>query len=157
MSASPDNSVGVRLQLRWADTDGYGHVNNVTWVRYLEEARIRLFGLPERPDTYTPGEQPILARLDPGCFTITAGQRIEYVNELPYHRQEILATVWISRIGSSSIDLSFRLTDEIDDTVYLLAEATQAVREVETRTAHRFSGRERTVLEEYLAAPNDYR
>jgi acyl-CoA thioester hydrolase len=157
VSISPESRPSVRLQLRWADTDGYGHVNNVTWVRYLEEARIRLFGLPERPETFAPGTRPILSRLDAGCFTITAGQRIEYVNELPYRAQEIRAEAWLSRIGSSSVTMSFRLTDLEGETVYLLAEATQAVRNLQTRAAHRFSDSERSALEDYLDSPNEYR
>ena len=157
MSTSPENAVGVRLQLRWADTDAYGHVNNVTWVRYLEEARIRSFGLPDFPATAETGKPPILARLDPGSFTITAGVRIEYLNELPYHGQSIMAWVWISRIGSSVITMSFRVTDETGDTVYLIAEQPQAVREVSTRAAHRFTERELAVLGEYLGAPNEFR
>ena len=28
--------------MRWSDMDAYGHVNNVVFVRYLEEARIDL-------------------------------------------------------------------------------------------------------------------
>lgn len=30
------------LPLRWGDMDAYGHVNNVTYIRYLEEARIQM-------------------------------------------------------------------------------------------------------------------
>ena len=33
----------VELKPRWADMDAYGHVNNVTWLEYLQEARIDLF------------------------------------------------------------------------------------------------------------------
>lgn len=29
-----------RCPLRWADMDAFGHVNNVAFLRYLEEARI---------------------------------------------------------------------------------------------------------------------
>jgi acyl-CoA thioester hydrolase len=150
-------SLSTHLQLRWADTDGYSHVNNVTWVRYFEEARIRLFGLPDFPGTIGMGEPPVFTRLDPGCFTITAAQRLEYVNELPYHRQNIRMEMWVSRIGSSSLDLSSRATDLSGDTVYLLAETTQAMRELSTRKPHRFSEREVAVLNEYLDKPNEFR
>ncbi|GGO78237.1 hypothetical protein GCM10011348_09670 [Marinobacterium nitratireducens] len=30
------------LPLRWGDMDAYGHVNNVTYIRYLEEARVQM-------------------------------------------------------------------------------------------------------------------
>jgi acyl-CoA thioester hydrolase len=157
VGAAPVGGLSTRIQLRWADTDGYGHVNNVVWMRYLEEARIRLFGLPDMPTTATPGEPPVYAQLDSGCFTIIAGQRVEYVNELPYHGQVIVVEVWVSRVGGSTVDLSYRVTDEAAGTVYLIAQSTQAVREVATRAAHRFSERELEVLNAHLAAPHRFR
>ncbi len=30
------------LPLRWGDMDAYGHINNVQYIRYLEEARVQL-------------------------------------------------------------------------------------------------------------------
>ncbi|NVK43474.1 MAG: acyl-CoA thioesterase [Oceanospirillaceae bacterium] len=30
------------LPLRWGDMDAYGHVNNATYIRYLEEARVQM-------------------------------------------------------------------------------------------------------------------
>ena len=33
----------VDLKPRWADMDAYGHVNNVTWLEYLQEARVDMF------------------------------------------------------------------------------------------------------------------
>jgi len=30
------------LPLRWGDMDAYGHINNVLYIRYLEEARVQL-------------------------------------------------------------------------------------------------------------------
>ena len=36
----------VEVPLRWGDMDAYGHVNNVTMMQVLEEARVALFGPP---------------------------------------------------------------------------------------------------------------
>ncbi len=157
MSASPAEPLGTWIQLRWADTDAYGHVNNVTWVRYLEEARIRLYGLPDHPGTADPEHPPVLRALDPGCFTVTAAQRLEYVRELTYHGQSIWVEAWISRLGSSSLDLSFRALDEHRRDVHLLAETTQVVRDRATRGPHRFTEREVAALSPYLAPPNTFR
>ena len=44
MTAS--RSVEVRIPLRWADMDAYGHVNNIAVVQLLEEARVAAFGVP---------------------------------------------------------------------------------------------------------------
>ncbi len=156
MSASPE-ALGTRLQLRWGDTDLYGHVNNVVWVRYVEETRIRLFGLPDQPGTADPGRPPVFSVFGPGCFTVTAATRIEYRNELVYSGQTIWAEAWVSRIGSSSVDISFRIMDDDRTTTYLAAESTQAVRDVATRTAHRFTPEEVAVLSAQLAPPHEYR
>ncbi len=32
------------IPVRWGDMDAYGHVNNVVYMRYLEEARAQLIG-----------------------------------------------------------------------------------------------------------------
>lgn len=30
------------LKPRWSDLDAYSHVNNVTWLEYLQEARVEM-------------------------------------------------------------------------------------------------------------------
>ncbi|MFH8791632.1 acyl-CoA thioesterase [Streptomyces sp. NPDC017941] len=42
--ASPHvHSFTYSCPLRWADADAYGHVNNALYLRYMEEARTRMF------------------------------------------------------------------------------------------------------------------
>uniref|UniRef100_UPI0022306FB2 thioesterase family protein n=1 Tax=Proteus mirabilis TaxID=584 RepID=UPI0022306FB2 len=38
----------VAVHLRWGDLDAYGHVNNTSMLKLLEEARVRAFWMPER-------------------------------------------------------------------------------------------------------------
>ena len=123
----------ISLELRWADTDQYGHVNNVALVRYVEEARIRTFGLPDQPQSAHPGRPPILAALGTSSFTITAAQRFEHRAELAYAAQSILAEVWLSRIGSSSFDLDCRLLDDAGEVEYLIASVTLVLLDAATR------------------------
>src|SRR5690625_6644705 len=42
----PGSFTRLLIELRWGDMDAYGHVNNVTQLRVLEEARVRAFGSP---------------------------------------------------------------------------------------------------------------
>ena len=39
----PERGRGTRLpmRVRWSDVDAYGHVNNVKYFEYFQEARIR--------------------------------------------------------------------------------------------------------------------
>ena len=42
-SSYPGFHHAYRLQVRWADLDALGHVNNATYLTYLEQARIDFF------------------------------------------------------------------------------------------------------------------
>ena len=63
--------ITVPLPLRWGDQDAYGHVNNATMFRLLEEARIRAF---VRDDHAT--EQAPAAALEVGASASTTEQGI---------------------------------------------------------------------------------
>ncbi len=147
MGEEPRAPVTVPLQLGWADTDAYGHVNNVSYARYLEEARIRVFGLPDQP--IRSARPPILACLAPETFTMTVAQRLEHVNELAYHGQEILADLWLSRIGSSSLDIAFRLYDQVGEPTYLRAQVTLVVCDARSRRPRPLSAAEAEALAPY--------
>jgi acyl-CoA thioester hydrolase len=53
----------TRIAIRWGDMDAMGHVNNVTYFRYLEQARIEWFDqigcMPDRD-----GEGPVIVNAD---------------------------------------------------------------------------------------------
>lgn len=153
----PAGAVTATIQLRWADTDHYGHVNNVTWLRYVEEARSRTFGFSDLPEAANPARPPVLAVLGSATFTMTAAVRLEYVGELAYHAQSILADVWLSRIGSKSIDMAFRFTDEARTTTYLLAQVTQVVCDLATRRPRPLTEDEIRALEPYRGEPLTFR
>lgn len=157
--AAPESRapVTVPLELRWADTDVYGHVNNVSYVRYLEEARIRAFGLPDYPATAMPDRPPVFARLDQGTFTMTAAQRLEYVQELVYCGQSILADLWLSRIGSSSLDMSCRLYHHAGAPTYLRAQVTLVIGDVASRRPRPLRTPEVHALAPYRGAPISFR
>lgn len=149
--------VTVPLQLRWADTDVYGHVNNVTYARYLEEARIRAFGLPDQPMTALLDPPPILACLEPGTFTMTVAQRLEHVHELAYHGQSILADMWLSRIGSSSLDIGYRLYHQVSELTYLWAQVTLVICDLTSRRPRPLSAAEAQALAPYRGEPVSFR
>ena len=37
------NPVDIKIPIRWADMDAFGHVNHVTYLRYFEMARMTFF------------------------------------------------------------------------------------------------------------------
>ena len=47
-------SIVVPIHTRWGDMDIFAHINNVAYVRYLEDARTHFLAqLPERPVSHT--------------------------------------------------------------------------------------------------------
>ena len=144
------------LDLRWADTDQYRHVNNVTAVRLAEEARIRLLGLPEKPEHFPPGEPPVLAVLGTDTFTMTVSQRFEYTAEMPYAGQSVVAEVWLSKIGSRSITMDCRVGDGAG-VAYFIARVTVVIMDLATRTSRALTASETEHLSGYQGEPLAFR
>lgn len=88
--------ITVPIQLRWGDLDAQAHVNNVTMLKILEEARVRVLW---DGDEWT-GE---------GIVTLIARQEIEYLAPMPYTSDPVRVELWISRMGGSSLELSYEI------------------------------------------------
>ncbi len=67
-------AVSHRVQMRWRDIDGLGHVNNAVAFTYMEEGRDEFFrqhGIPR--DEYVVGRctADFKHEIDPSCGTVT--------------------------------------------------------------------------------------
>ncbi|MFG6280472.1 acyl-CoA thioesterase [Microbacterium sp. 5K110] len=145
------------LQVRWADTDQYGHVNNVAVARLVEEARIRLFGLPDKPAQAPPGRAPALAVLGRGTFTVTAAQRVEYTSEMPYTGGGVRAEAWLSRIGTRSLTIDCRLLSDDTALEYARARTTLVIMDIGGHRPRDLTRTEREDLAPYRAEPLAFR
>ena len=67
----------VDIDIRWGDADAFGHVNNVEFFRYLEEARARVI-----PDS-GPGSTILSGGL------VVAEQQLKYLAPLHYRKDPI--------------------------------------------------------------------
>ena len=82
--------------MRWADMDLLGHVNNVTYLDYVAEARERLFR------DSTTGRAPVLRH------------RVEFAAPLVFHRRPVLVDSWVTEMGASSLCLAHEVYDVAD-------------------------------------------
>jgi acyl-CoA thioester hydrolase len=103
------------ITVRWGDMDSYGHVNNVFFVRYLEDTRFALFS----PDIF--GLFPDAAN------GLVAGHRIEYQAPLSYEDGPITSSLWITRIGNTSFEIGYRLGSSDDTVTYAIASTTLVI------------------------------
>lgn len=108
--------------MRWADMDMLKHVNNVTYLSYLQEARLALFG----------GSAAATATV--------ARHRVEFVAPMTFGPDPALVDTWASEID----DDGFSLVHEVHQ---VKGERRIVHLRAETRVQHRLSAAERGVLE----------
>ena len=100
----------THIELRFSDLDLYGHVNSVVYFSYLETARVKLFN-----DFF----QELTEKQ---IFTLVAHAECDY--RLPIlFGDGLIVSVVVSRIGTSSFDLEYRLHDGAEKT-YATARTT---------------------------------
>jgi acyl-CoA thioester hydrolase len=93
---------------RFSDLDPLGHVNNVVFHDYLQEARVGLL----RDLDFVRGED---------FSQVVVQQEITHRKPLMYAPEPVIVEIWVDRIGNSSYTLGYRILDEVAD---LAAEAS---------------------------------
>ncbi len=91
----------VEIDVRFADTDAMGHVNNAVYLTYCEMARIRYW-------TDVTGE-PVAAGHEGAESLILAEARITYRAPV-FHSETVTVETRATNIGRSSFTLEHRLT-----------------------------------------------
>ena len=91
----------TELQIRWGDMDAYGHINNVSYAAYVQEARARMFAFYLR----NTDARTLLGTL------VVAKLRIQWRRQLYDRPEPLLATTWISTIRAASITVECELGD----------------------------------------------
>lgn len=131
------------IALRWGDMDAYGHVNNVTYLQYLEEARVACF------EAWFPAENPV----DLGV--VVARSEIEYAAPLEHRTAPVLVDVWVSAVKGASFDLDYVVRDPQEDggRVYARATSTLVMYDLDAGEPRRVTGSHRAILEDQLGEP----
>jgi acyl-CoA thioester hydrolase len=89
--------------VRFSDVDVYGHVNNVKYFEYYQEARIRFMSeLGRDPDE--PEFGLVVARLD-----------VDYRRPILFRPQPYVVESWVTRVGSKSFGLASEIRDVRSD------------------------------------------
>jgi acyl-CoA thioester hydrolase len=119
--------------------DAFGHVNNVVFLRYLEEARIDfMFRL-------APGEgSPSFAG-----GSVVARHEIDYVRPLVHRHAPVTVESWVTKIGAASLTISYEIKDP--DQVYVRASTIVVPYNLAEKRPRRISAEEKLFLQEYLA------
>lgn len=145
--------VHVDIELRWADQDAYGHVNNVAYARYLEEARVRVFWRGSARER-TGMEGYFRGDTREGPKMLVAAQQIEFLDVLEYGDTPITVELWIGKVGGSSLEIHYEVLDgAADRRVVARAVTTVVIVHGETMRPQRISTDARASIEPWTDAP----
>jgi len=136
----------IPIQVRWGDLDAQAHVNNVTMLKLLEEARVRALW---DGDAWT-GE---------GIVTLIARQEVEYLRPMPYTSDPVRIEMWVSRLGGSSIELAYEILPPAGQGQEPYAKATGVIvfADAESGRPTRLDAATRAKWEPYLGEPVVFR
>ena len=127
------------LHVRWSDVDAYGHVNNVKYFEYFQEARINY--LDE------------LVRAAGGRSLVVARVTVDYKRPIFFRQRPYHVHTSVLRLGGRSFDLTSRIVDQEADGSPLLASATAVLVafDAATQRSREFDAAEREYLESQLS------
>jgi acyl-CoA thioester hydrolase len=92
----------LTMPVRWRDLDAFNHVNNSTYLTYLEEARLHWFGQIEGPPWFTATVAPVVAAV-----------HTNYRRPLSWPAQ-LAIELYCERVGNSSLTIAYRIADAGD-------------------------------------------
>jgi acyl-CoA thioester hydrolase len=102
IAAPPSCLARVPIRVRWRDLDAFDHVNNASFLTFLEEARlIWLAGIDGEwmGDTFKP---------------VLAATNLNYRRQLNWPN-EVVVELYLQRLGTSSLTVAHRIVAADDD------------------------------------------
>jgi len=130
--ADGERVLRVPVYRRFSDLDPLGHVNNVVFHDYLQEARMGLVRdiAMVRNDQYA---------------QVVVKQEINHRKPLMLSPEPIIIETWLTQLGNSSYTIAYRVLDEVGD-VAATASSVMAVVDPVTNRPIRMSPQLRELL-----------
>ncbi|HET7196002.1 MAG TPA: thioesterase family protein [Nocardioides sp.] len=128
--------------MRWADMDLLGHVNNVVYVDYLQEARVDMLR------THGPAAQT--GELAEGVVVVR--HEVHYRAPLSFRFRPVHIECWVTEIRAASFTLAYEVFQETDAgrQVYLQATTVLTPYVFSTERPRRLNAEEKSALETFL-------
>jgi acyl-CoA thioester hydrolase len=137
--------------MRWSDMDAYGHVNNVQYLRFFEDARIEAFGAHQ---AYDDGG----SLLDSGL--LVARHEIEYLKPLRWRPEPVHIDLWITEARGARVEVAYEVYDQPTDgerVRYAVAESTLVVYDLKADRPRRLSDEDIARLDSLRGDPVAFR
>lgn len=122
--------------VRFADIDSQGHVNNVRFLDYLEDARWGMLHV----DPYKAGET-----LFKGL--VVSRHEIDYRRPLGWSAEPVRVETWVTEIRPVRFTLKYEIRD--DDELYVTASSVMVAYDVERAAPRRLTADEMAYLKRF--------
>jgi acyl-CoA thioester hydrolase len=133
--------------MRWADLDLLGHINNVVYVDYLQEARVDMLRV-HAPDTRAE---------DLAEGVVVVRHEVSYVSPLTFRFRPVTIETWVTEIRAASFTLAYEIVEDVGDEriVYLRATTVLTPYVFGTERPRRLRPEEKAALGRFLEAPEE--
>nr|WP_176993573.1 thioesterase family protein [Nonomuraea jiangxiensis] len=122
--------------VRFADIDSQGHVNNVRFLDYLEDARFGMFHI----DPHNAGETPFKG-------LVVTRHEIDYRRPLGFRATPVRVETWVTEIRPVRFTLQYEIRD--DDEVFVTAASVIAAYDVKEARPRRLTESELAYLKRF--------
>ena len=129
--------------LRWADMDSLGHVNNVVYVDYLQEARVDMLTV----------HAPASGGEELGEGVVVVRQQVEFLAPLTYRPAPVRIESWVTEVKAASFTMGYEIFDDVPAggrRVYTRARTVLTPYVFSEERPRRLRPAERQVLERFL-------
>ncbi|GAB3138384.1 acyl-CoA thioesterase [Microbispora hainanensis] len=124
-------------KVRFADIDSFGHVNNVRFLDYLEDARVSM--LWERPRELGGRRHDL----------VVARHEIDYRRPLTFRIDPVRVEMWVTEISRVRFTLAYEIRD--DETLYVEARTVLVAYDAAEARPRRLDEDELAYLRQFLA------
>jgi len=128
--------------------DSLGHVNNVTYVDYLQEARVDMLRV----------HAPVQGGEKLAVGTVVVRHEVEFVAPLVFRFEPVRIETWVTQIRAATFTMAYEILDVLPDgerRVYLRARSVLTPYVFAEERPRRVSAEEREVLERFLEPDGD--
>ena len=138
-------SIITKIPVLWGDMDGFGHVNNIIYLKWCETSRIELF---RSIWNYKIGNmEEVLER--GGIGPILANFNMDYKYPVKYP-DEIKIETYLTHIGNSSIGIGHELFSQNNDKLVAKANSVVVMLNYISNDKVIIGDKDREILSKYL-------
>lgn len=138
----------VPVQVRFADVDHYGHINNGVYLTYFEVARLALYRDGSLGDSF----EEIAGE---GAGIVVAYQEVAYGAPIGKEASVLDIATWVTRVGRTSFDVAYSVRSHGQECA--IARTSMVLVDIASGRPRKIDDRAHAILQHFSGAPIDVR